>query len=100
MTEGYGVSQQNHAAISLASPSVRAVSQQQPRRPRGATKDYIGLFARVQPENHAKAHQMAARLGISLGDLVDQLVQQAPVDDDGRPLWAEEPARQELPLAG
>lgn len=101
MNSSDGVSRLSNGRLVLAGSNVRLVSQlQQRHRPSGSTKDYVVLFARVRPEHRAKAHRMAAALDISLGDLVDQLLQHAQVDENDRPLWADEPAHQELPLAG
>ncbi len=61
----------------------------------GRKSIYTGV--RLRTEDHAKAHQAAAALGLSLSGYVAELVRRDEVDDEGRPTWAD-PGSQ-LPLS-
>lgn len=52
-----------------------------------ATTKKIILTARVTPGVRAKAHDMAAALGISVSALLSELVERAELDESGHPGW-------------
>ncbi len=59
------------------------------------------IYARVDPDAHAKAHAAAAALGVSVAAYVEQLLARDEVDETGRPVWWEGPpstSQEELPL--
>ncbi|MFF4607756.1 hypothetical protein ACFY12_34085 [Streptomyces sp. NPDC001339] len=55
----------------------------------------------VLPEQAAKAIKAADSIGMSFAGLVNELLRQMPVDENGRPTWAAELNEQKpLPLTG
>jgi hypothetical protein len=49
------------------------------------------IYARVNPDAHAKAHAAATALGISVAAYVEQLLARDEVGPDGRPVWWDRP---------
>lgn len=69
--------------------------------PRATDDDRAALYTgtRLTRAEHAKAHQAAAALEMSLSGYLAELVRRDEVDDTGRPLWAPtEPVPDQLPL--
>jgi hypothetical protein len=57
----------------------------------------------VQPDDAVKALRAADLAGLSFAGLVAQLIRRMDVDEDGRPMWADEVSfdrQEELPQAG
>lgn len=55
----------------------------------------------IVPDMAEKAIKAAGSTGLSFAGLVNELIKRMPVDENGRPVWAEELNRQEaLPLTG
>lgn len=78
----------------------------QPGRNRKSTYDpTLGLPYRLtvvlSPDEAVKAIEAADQADISLSGLIAQLVRRMPVDDNGRPTWAEpkQEVTDPLPLA-
>lgn len=69
--------------------------------PRAADDGRASLYTgtRLTRAEHAKAHQAAAALDMSLSGYLAELVRRDKVDATGRPLWAPaKPAPDQLPL--
>ncbi|MEV8590905.1 hypothetical protein AB0424_28595 [Streptomyces sp. NPDC051180] len=55
----------------------------------------------IVPDMAEKAIKAAGSTGLSFAGLVNELIKRMPVDENGRPVWADELNRQEaLPLTG
>ncbi|MGW6605178.1 hypothetical protein [Streptomyces sp. NPDC055036] len=55
----------------------------------------------IVPDMAEKAIKAAGSTGLSFAGLVNELIKRMPVDENGRPLWADELNTQEaLPLTG
>ena len=62
----------------------------------------VKLSGYLQPQLYEKARTAADQANLSVGAYLERLIDADQVDEDGRPLWADSPARapEQLPLAG
>jgi hypothetical protein len=64
------------------------------------TKDrgLIQTSARLTEDEYTKGHAAAAGAGLSFSGYIAMLIRRDEVDEEGRPLWAEEFGAEQLPL--
>jgi hypothetical protein len=70
------------------------------RRPQGAIKHGVALYARIDPEVQAIADRVSIRLGVSKAEFIEELLRnlgEHQLDADDVPTWWTDapPARQE-----